>query len=586
MASGSLRNSATAEPVPAPSVMITPEMSPAPIFTLPRNQTPPLAGQYPSVEIPGAVKLCYYAHAGNLEMVKELIESHSVGVNEMDYTDRTALHAAAAAGHAEIVQYLVEHGADRTIQDSWGITPAGNAHHNDRHNTLSVLQRHGSNLSMLERATGPDARLLQHFRAIAGSQAHDKSMSIPVAKLISYLKKRGLNPCLISPTSPLTKEIDNLTKGTDFITWKSFESAARHPTPEGILERAITDRLVIRNWSKFTSEIEEMYNEVKQINGGKVATYIPELGKVNPDLFGVSICTVDGQIFSVGDTEIAFPIQSCGKPVLYSAALEQGSNIDVHTYVGREPSGASFNAFTLNAEDKPHNACINSGAIVVSALYYPELMPADRFNMLSDKLSELTGDEKPGFGLSVFLSEKQTAHTNFALAHFMASKGRFPHDTSIENALDFYFQMCSTELNCRQMAVLAGTYANNGRNPVTKKNVFTPETVKNTVSMLFSCGMYNYSGEWACTVGLPAKSGVSGVIFLVVPGILGVSIFSPPLDSYGNSVKGVEFAKRLADKYKYGLFDVLYKAEPADPANSGGHHPSLNASTSIPSPRR
>ena len=82
-------------------------------------------GQYPSVEIPGAVKLCYYAHAGNLEMVKELIESHSVGVNEMDYTDRTALHAAAAAGHAEIVQYLVEHGADRTIQDSWGITPAG-----------------------------------------------------------------------------------------------------------------------------------------------------------------------------------------------------------------------------------------------------------------------------------------------------------------------------------------------------------------------------------------------------------------------------------------------------------------------------
>lgn len=526
------------------------------------------------------VKLCYYAHIGNLEMVKELIESHSVGVNEVDYTDRTALHAAAAAGHPEIVQYLVEHGADRTIQDSWGITPVGNAHHNDRHDTLSVLTRHGSNLSMLERASAPETKLLQHFKAIAGSQAHDKSMSIPVTRLLSFLKKRGLNPTKSAVDTPLVKEIEELTKGTDFITWKAFEAAARHPVPEGVLERAVTERLVVRNWSKFTSEIEEMYHEVKKITGGKVATYIPELGKVNPDLFGVSICTVDGQIFSIGDTEIPFPIQSCGKPVLYSAALEQGSGIDVHSYVGREPSGVSFNAFTLNAEDKPHNACINAGAIVVSALYYPNLMPADRFNMLSDKLSELTGDEKPGFGLSVFLSEKQTAHTNFALAHFMAAKGRFPHDASIDDALDFYFQMCSTELNCRQMAILAGTYANNGRNPITKKVVFTPETVKNTVSMLFSCGMYNYSGEWACTVGLPAKSGVSGVIFLVVPGILGVSIFAPPLDMYGNSVKGVEFAKRLADKYKYGLFDVLYKADP-----STYQSPAFASSSGFPSPR-
>jgi glutaminase len=437
------------------------------------------------------------------------------------------------------------------------------AHHNDRHDTLSVLQKHGSTLSMLERASAPETRLLQHFKTVAGSLHHDKSMSIPVSRLLSYLKKKGLNPGIPNTITctPLQKEIDTLTDGTDFITWKSFESSARHPTPEGILERAVTDRLVIRNWSKFTAEIEEMYHEVKKIDTGKVATYIPELGKVNPDLFGVSICTIDGQVFNIGDTEVAFPIQSCGKPVIYSAALEQGSNIDVHSYVGREPSGVSFNAFTLNSEDKPHNACINAGAIIVSALYYPQLNPADRFNMLSDKLSDLTGDEKPGFGLSVFLSEKQTAHANFALAHFMAAKGRFPQDVSIENALDFYFQMCSTELNCRQMAVLAGTYAHNGRNPITKKTVFSPETVKNTVSMLFSCGMYNYSGEWACTVGLPAKSGVSGVIFLVVPGILGVSIFSPPLDGYGNSAKGVEFAKRLADKYKYGLFDVLYKAD-------------------------
>lgn len=433
---------------------------------------------------------------------------------------------------------------------------------------------------MLERTSGPEAKLLEHFRTVAGSAMHDQSMSIPVSKLVSFLRKKGLDPSSsavagATPT-PLQQEVEQLSQGTDFITWRAFETAARFPTPEGILERAITDRLVVRNWSQFTSEIEAIYNEVKTLKSGHVATYIPELGKVNPDLFGVSICTVDGQIFNIGDTEVPFPIQSCGKPVLYSAALEQDNHIDVHSYVGREPSGVSFNAFTLNSEDKPHNACINAGAIVVSALYYPQFMPADRFNMFSDKLSELVGNEKPGFGLSVFLSEKQTAHTNFALAHFIASKGRFPEEVTIEDALDFYFQMCSTELNCRQMATLAGTYAHNGRNPLTKKQVFQPDTVKNTVSMLFSCGMYNYSGEWACTVGLPAKSGVSGVIFLVVPGILGVSIFSPPLDVYGNSVKGVEFARRLADKYRYGLFDVVYKTAHPDHAS---HHVPLATST-------
>lgn len=162
----------------------------------------------PFHEVPDIVRLCYYAHVGNLELVKQIVESGTVNVNQADYSDRTALHAAAAAGHAEIVEYLVQQGADRTIQDSWGITPIGkyvtrlslhfllnlqpntyalslnlpskcsvtkslilshSAHHNDRQETLSILERHGSTLSMLERSTGPEARLLHHFRTIAGT---------------------------------------------------------------------------------------------------------------------------------------------------------------------------------------------------------------------------------------------------------------------------------------------------------------------------------------------------------------------------------------------------------------------------------
>lgn len=109
------------------------------------------------------------------------------------------------------------------------------------------------------------------------------------------------------------------------------------------------------------------------------------------------------------------------------------------------------------------------------------------------------------------------------------------------------------------MAIIAATYANNGVNPLTGHKLMSSETVKKTVQMLFSCGMYDYSGEWACTVGLPAKSGVSGIIFLVIPGILGMALFSPQLDQYGNSVKGVEFAKRYTEKYQHGMFDVIFR---------------------------
>jgi len=326
-----------------------------------------------------------------------------------------------------------------------------------------------------------------------------------------------------------------------------------------LLCRALSDRLVINNWKSFCKEVEGIFEGCRGLAGsGKNADYIPELADADPEGWGLAIVTVDGQMLVLGDALTDFSIQSCGKPLQYAICAEEIGLSKIHQYVGQEPSGVAFNAFTLNAQKKPHNPLINSGAIMVSSLFNPQMIVSKRFKHLTSKFSELAGGEKIGFSQSVYLSEKSVAHRNFALAHFMKSEGGFPPDVDILEAVDFYFQMCSCEINCLTLASIAGTYANNGKNPLSNKKVLSSPIVKHTLQLMYSCGMYDFSGEWACTIGLPAKSGVSGSIFVVIPDVMGIAIYSPPLDSHGNSERGVEFCKRLVDKFNWNVFDVLF----------------------------
>ncbi len=155
-----------------------------------------------------------------------------------------------------------------------------------------------------------------------------------------------------------------------------------------IIQLALYDKLIIPNWTSFCEKIKEIFNQVrKDEQGGHNATYIPELSVVDPELFSVSVCTVDGQQFSYGDQDIDFSIQSCSKPLLYSLALEKFGASHIHTYVGLEPSGNAFNAFTLNSENKPHNACINAGAIMMCSIMYPGMTIAQRFKTLVSEFS-------------------------------------------------------------------------------------------------------------------------------------------------------------------------------------------------------
>lgn len=180
-----------------------------------------------------------------------------------------------------------------------------------------------------------------------------------------------------------------------------------------------------------------------------------------------------------------------------------------------------------------------------------------RFQYVNDRLSELGGGAKVGFDNATYLSEKDTADKNFALSYYMKESKVFPDVTNLKETTDLYFQVCSILVTCDKLAIMAATLANGGKCPLTGKRLLKPETVKCTLQLMLSCGMYDFSGEWACTVGLPAKSGVAGAVFVVIPGVMGICVFSPRLDKRGNSVRAVDFYMEANKKFTWNIFDRL-----------------------------
>lgn len=324
-----------------------------------------------------------------------------------------------------------------------------------------------------------------------------------------------------------------------------------------LFSAAIEGRMVIPDFSGFSTRLGQIFEETRPNAGGEVATYIPQLARVDPEQFAVAVCTIDGQRFSQGDSETEFCIQSCCKPVLYLLALEELGEEEVHAYVGREPSGRGFNELTLNHEGKPHNPMINAGCIMVCSLIKQGVSRALKFDHVMHRLGELAGGIKPGFSNSVYLSERDTADRNFALGYFMREKRAFPDNAELIETLEFYFQSCSIELTAENMATVAATLASGGICPTTGKRLLDPHNVQHCLSLMSSCGMYDFSGEFAFRVGLPAKSGVSGAMMIVVPNVMGLCVWSPRLDSLGNSVRGLEFCERLVDTYNFHVFDTL-----------------------------
>ncbi|XP_012503375.1 PREDICTED: glutaminase kidney isoform, mitochondrial [Propithecus coquereli] len=304
---------------------------------------------------------------------------------------------------------------------------------------------------------------------------------------------------------------------------------------------------------------------------GKVADYIPQLAKFSPDLWGVSVCTVDGQRHSIGDTKVPFCLQSCVKPLKYAIAVNDLGTECVHRYVGKEPSGLRFNKLFLNEDDKPHNPMVNAGAIVVTSLIKQGVNNAEKFDYVMQFLNKMAGNEYVGFSNATFQSERESGDRNFAIGYYLKEKKCFPEGTDMVGILDFYFQLCSIEVTCESASVMAATLANGGFCPITGERVLSPEAVRNTLSLMHSCGMYDFSGQFAFHVGLPAKSGVAGGILLVVPNVMGMMCWSPPLDKMGNSVKGIHFCHDLVSLCNFHNYDNLrHFAKKLDPRREGG----------------
>jgi glutaminase len=297
----------------------------------------------------------------------------------------------------------------------------------------------------------------------------------------------------------------------------------------------------------------ELHDKYKPLREGRLANYIPELTKANPDWFGICAVTVDGRVYEVGDYEQLFTIQSISKAFVYGLALEEHGRDYVLTRVGVEPTGDAFNSIQLDESSKrPHNPMVNAGAIATTSLIQGK-SPSDRLNRLLDMFGCYVGHEL-FVDMPVFLSERTTGHRNRAMAHLMLNFGAI--DEKIDEALDLYFQQCSVMVNCRDLATMAATLANCGINPITKQRAVERRYIRDILTVMYTCGMYDFAGQWAYKVGLPAKSGVSGGIIAVVPQKMGIAVFSPPLDSHGSSVRGMKVCEDLSDRFGLHLFDL------------------------------
>lgn len=339
------------------------------------------------------------------------------------------------------------------------------------------------------------------------------------------------------------------------ISLAEFEQVIRSNST--LFDRVYKGHLAIPDFEEFCDDLTDLYHRAANAKAGKVADYIPQLQLVDPEKFCVSVCTVDGQRFSIGDMDDHFVVQSICKTINYCIGLEEHGEDFFHSYVGREPSGHGFNELKLNAKGLPHNPMINAGAILGCALIKPKMTVAERFDEVMKVWQDLSGGGKPGFNNSVYLSERKTADRNYALGYFMRENKAFPPDVDLIETLEFYFQCCSIEMTAPAMSVVAATMANAGVCPITEKKVFEPNTVKHCLSLMYSCGMYDFSGEFSFTVGLPAKSGVSGALIVVVPNVAGFCIWSPRLDALGNSVRGLAFCEALVQKFNFHNYDSL-----------------------------
>ncbi|QNO36816.1 glutaminase A [Protaetiibacter sp. SSC-01] len=295
-------------------------------------------------------------------------------------------------------------------------------------------------------------------------------------------------------------------------------------------------------WDAVENLVREAHAYARETGDGDIATYIPRLAQVDPELFGVSVAEVDGAVHAAGDAEVLFSIQSISKAFVYALVCEELGHEVVRERIGVDNTGLPFNSVIAIelADGHPGNPMVNAGAIATTALV-PAASADERWARIQAGLSAFAGRRLELDG-EVYTSEADTNQRNRAIGTLLQAYGRIEADPL--GAVDAYTRQCSLLVTATDLAVMGATLADGGVNPVTGERVVAADVARDTLAVLAAAGLYERSGEWLFEIGLPGKSGVAGGIMTVSPGKAGIGVFAPRLDGAGNSVRG-----RLATRY-------------------------------------
>ncbi|MDU5570006.1 MAG: glutaminase A [Peptoniphilus harei] len=321
------------------------------------------------------------------------------------------------------------------------------------------------------------------------------------------------------------------------------------------MRKTIPNKFKEVNFIIYTEEIlEEALNlGRKYLHEGAVADYIPELAKVEANKVAISTIE-DGKLTSVGDSKIKFSIQSIVKVILYALAMKNYKVSELKKYVGVRPSAKPFNSvieLELSEKRIPVNPFINAGAIIIVAILH-NVYREKTFDVILKKASEFLGEEVD-YSREIAESEKESSFTNRTLIYLMLAKGILPSDTKVEEVLDTYFKACSILVNTENLAHMSYVISNDGID-LEGKEIITAKEAKVLRSLMATCGTYDYSGDFAIRVGLPAKSGVGGGIVTASKNKNGLAVYAPRLDKHGNSYSGVRMLEFLSQKLDLSIY--------------------------------
>ncbi len=302
-----------------------------------------------------------------------------------------------------------------------------------------------------------------------------------------------------------------------------------------------------------TEFLQRLYQRYLPLNQGRIYTSEPNLATIERDWFGISVATATGQVYSVGNWDIPFLIQSISKVFAYGLALEDWGRDYVLTVVDVEPTGEAYDSIikVQTQSKRPFNPMVNAGAIATTSLIKGSTS-AQRLNRILQMYQGYIG-HRVFVDTPTFVSEQGHGDRNWAISYLLRNFGIISGD--IRSVLDLYLQQCSVIINCHDLAVMGATLANGGLNPITGERAIAAEYVRDLLSVMYTCGMYDFAGEWVYKVGFPAKSGVGGGIIAVVPNQMGIAVFSPPLDERGNSIRGIEVCQELSRRFNLHILE-------------------------------